>query len=93
MIQTIDVLDQSNKYIQEIQNELQKKDWKNVLSEAQNKYEIQWPDDSQEVQNDPAFQEMWKQLGGDAAVSKVVEKKKVQVEINPQRQHQKEALA
>jgi hypothetical protein len=37
------------------------------------------------VQNDPAFQEMWKELGGDAAVNKVVEKKKVQVEINAQR--------
>jgi hypothetical protein len=31
------------------------------------------------VQNDPAFQQMWKELGGDAVVNKTVEKKRVQV--------------
>jgi hypothetical protein len=78
------VLDESNKYIQEVQNDLEKKDWRNVLDEAKNKYELEWPDDSEETQNDPAFQQMWKELGGDAAVSKAVERKKVHVETDHQ---------
>lgn len=78
-MQTINVLDDSNKYIQEIQNELEKKDWRNVLDEAKNKYEMEWPDDKDEIEEDPAFQKMWKELGGDAVVNKTVEKKKVTV--------------
>jgi|JI9StandDraft_1071089.scaffolds.fasta_scaffold945949_2 hypothetical protein len=48
-IETIDVLDDSNKYIREIQDELEKKDWRNVLEEAKQKYEIEFPDDREEV--------------------------------------------
>lgn len=59
-MQTISVLDDSNKYIQEIQNELEKKDWRNVLDDAKNKYEMEWPDDKDEIEEDPAFQKMWK---------------------------------
>jgi hypothetical protein len=66
------VLDDSNKYIQEIQEVLEKKDWRNVLDEAKNKCEIEWPDDQEEVESDPAFQQMWKELGGDATVAKTV---------------------
>lgn len=33
-MQTINVLEDSNKYIKMIQNELEKKDWRNVLEEA-----------------------------------------------------------
>lgn len=40
IIQTIDVLDDSNKYIREVQDELESKDWRNVLAEAQNKVSI-----------------------------------------------------
>ena len=87
--QTIDVLDDSNKYIKDVQEELEKKDWRNILDEAQQKYEIEWPDDREEINEDPAFQEMWKELGGEKAVNKVVEKKRVNVEIAHQQQHQK----
>lgn len=69
-----------------MQAELEKKDWRNVLDEAKNKYEMEWPNDSEEVQNDPAFQEMWKELGGDAVVNKTVERKKVHVETHQQQQ-------
>ena len=43
----VNVLDESNKYVKEIHEELEKKDWRNILDEAQKKYEIQWPDDSE----------------------------------------------
>lgn len=89
-MQTIDVLDQSNQYIQQVQTELEKKDWRNVLDEAQHKYELDWPDDTEETQNDPAFQQMWKELGGDAVVNKV-ERKRVAVETH--HAHQQEAHA
>jgi hypothetical protein len=45
---------------------------------------MEWPDDTEEVQSDPAFQQMWKELGGDAAVNKAVERKKVTVDIEHQ---------
>jgi hypothetical protein len=37
-MQTIDALEDSNKYVREIQDVLEKKDWRNVLEEAQHKY-------------------------------------------------------
>lgn len=40
---------------------------------------MEWPDDKDEVENDPAFQQMWKELGGDAAVKKVAQRKNVNV--------------
>ena len=51
-MQTIDVLDNSNRYIREVQDELEAKDWQGVLADAQNKYEMEWPDDSEEFQED-----------------------------------------
>lgn len=69
----VNVLDDSNKYIKQIQDELEAKDWRNVLEEAQKKYEIEWPDDSEEIQEDPEFQAMWKEIGGE----KIVEGKKI----------------
>lgn len=50
-----------------------------MLDDAKNKYEMEWPDDKDEIEEDPAFQKMWKELGGDAVVNKTVEKKKVTV--------------
>ena len=58
------MLDDSNKYIREVQEELENKDWRGILAEAQNKYQMDWPDDSEEVQEDPEFQKMWNELGG-----------------------------
>ena len=74
------MLDDSNKYIQEIQQTLEQKDWRRVLDEAQNKYEIEWPNDSEEIQEDPAFKEMWKELGGDT-VGQKVPRKAITVEV------------
>jgi len=42
-------LEQSNKYINEVQAQLEEKDWRGVLADAQNKYELEWPDDREEV--------------------------------------------
>lgn len=93
-IQTIDVLDDSNKYIKEVQDALEAKDWRNVLAEAQNKVEIEWPDDREEVEEDPAFQQMWEELGGNKiAKGKEVQKKKVSVEIESGKEKEKLEVA
>ena len=92
-MQTIEVLDSSNKYINEIQTQLENKDWRGILADAQNKYELEWPDDREEVQEDPAFQKMWDELGGNK-IAKTVEKKAVRVQIGQGVQQQKKlALA
>ena len=39
------MLDDANKYTKEIQDELEAKDWQNVLAEAQNKCQIDWPEE------------------------------------------------
>ena len=36
-MQTIDALEDSNKYIKEVQDELQKKDWQNIVAQARQK--------------------------------------------------------
>ena len=41
------MLDDSNKYIREVQDVLEDKDWRGILVDAQNKYEMEWPDDSE----------------------------------------------
>jgi hypothetical protein len=40
-------LDDANKYVQEIQEHLEQKDWRKVLDDATYKYELEWPDDSE----------------------------------------------
>lgn len=30
------------------------------MDDAKNKYELEWPDDKDEIEEDPAFQKMWK---------------------------------
>jgi hypothetical protein len=53
--------------------------------EAQKKYEIEWPDDREEIEEDPEFQAMWKEIGGDKIEGKKeVEGKKVNVEVPKQ---------
>jgi hypothetical protein len=46
--------------------------------------EIEWPDDREEVEEDPAFMKMWDELGGNKLAKgkgKEVSKKTVKVEI------------
>lgn len=45
--------------MREIQEQLEKKDWRDVLNEAQKKYSLDWPDQKDE-ESDPAFQQMWR---------------------------------
>jgi hypothetical protein len=53
-----------------------------VLADAQNKVEIEWPDDREEVEEDPAFQQMWEELGGNKiSKGKEVGKKNVNVNV------------
>ena len=47
-----------------VQKDMEAKDWRGILDDAKNKYELEWPDDREEIEEDPAFQEMWKELGG-----------------------------
>ena len=75
------MLDDSNKYIREIQDHLENKDWRGVLEEAQNKCQLDWPDDREEVEEDPEFQKMRDELGGNK-LPKTVERRKVKVEVS-----------
>jgi hypothetical protein len=87
------VLDDSNKYIREVQDVLEAKDWRNVLADAQNKVEIEWPDDREEVEEDPAFQQMWDELGGNKiSKNKEVERKNVNVNIEINSGKEKEKM-
>ena len=80
--------------MKEIQDHLEAKDWQNVLAEAQQKVEIEWPDDSEEIQEDPAFKAMWEEIGGNKVTKKEVAKKEVNVNVQPQRiQERQQALA
>ena len=49
-----------------------------MLADAQQKCEVEWPEE--EAEEDPAFQKMWDELGGNK-VTKRVEVKQVKVEI------------
>lgn len=74
LFQTITALDDSNKYIKEMQELMEKKDWQGVIEEAKNKCELDWPQDQEELEEDETFQAMWKELGGDKIDNKVQKK-------------------
>lgn len=84
LIQTVNVLEDSNKYIKMAQQEMENRDWRNVLEQAKNKYELEWPEDDEEIENDPKFQALWNQLGG----NKIPAKNQVRVQV-PQGQQQR----
>ena len=88
MTQTIEVLEDSNRYIREVQEALEDRDWRGVLPDCQNQYAIDWPDDSEEVQEDPAFQEMWAELGGNKLPQVASKKVTVQVDSHQQEKPQ-----
>ncbi len=63
---------------------MEKKDWQGVIQEAKNKYELEWPQEEEELEEDPAFRAMWAELGGDKIDKKMNKKpaeKAVKVEI------------
>jgi hypothetical protein len=87
------VLDDSNKYIREVQEALEEKDWQGVLADAQTKCQIEWPDDREEVEEDPAFQEMWAELGGNKLPKVAKKTVKVEVEAVPEEERPELAVA
>ena len=38
---------------------MEKKDWQGVIEDAKNKYELEWPQDEDQLDDDPAFNAMW----------------------------------
>lgn len=58
-----------------MQDLMEKKDWQGVIDDAKNKYELDWPQDEEELEDDPAFKAMWSELGGDKIDKKVSNKK------------------
>lgn len=66
-----------------MQNEMEEKDWRGILEQAKHKTELDWPEE-ENMDEDPAFQELWKEIGG----NKIPEKKQINVNI-PQQQTQK----
>lgn len=83
-MQTIDALQESNQYIKEMQVLMQNKDWQGVIEDAKNKYEIEWPQDEEQLEDDPAYQAMWEELGGNKLTqkSKKPAHRQVKVQIN-----------
>lgn len=83
-MQTIDALQESNQYIKEMQVLMQNKDWQGVIEDAKNKYELEWPQDEEQLEDDPAYQAMWEELGGNklAQKSKKPAQRQVKVQIN-----------
>lgn len=49
---------------------MENKDWQGVIEEAKNKYELEWPQDEEELEDDPAFTAMWEELGGNKISAK-----------------------
>lgn len=43
---------------------MEKKDWQGIIDDAKNKYELDWPQDEEQLEDDPEFQAMWDQIGG-----------------------------
>lgn len=65
-----------------------------MLADAQNKVEIEWPDDREEVEEDPAFQQMWEELGGNKiSKGKEVGKKNVNVDVEGGKEREKMVAA
>lgn len=57
------MLDESNKYMSKVQQELEDKDWRDVVAQAQVKYEgVEWKADEEE---DEDFKKIWRDLGGE----------------------------
>lgn len=84
------MLDQSNEYIKEVQEHLEQKDWRGVLADAQNKCEIEWPEEEEEESEE--FQKMWAEVGGNKIKTerREVEGKKVAVEVGGERERERE---
>lgn len=55
---------------------MEKKDWQGIIDQAKNKYQLEWPDEH--VDDDPAFQAMWDELGGNKIDKKITNKKPAQ---------------
>ena len=62
---------------------MESKDWQGVIEDAKNKYELEWPQDEEQLEDDPAFTAMWEELGGNkiSGKSKKPAKKEVGVDI------------
>lgn len=81
-MKTVDVLEDSNKYINDVQQYMEKKDWRGILDEAKQKYEVEWPEE-EDIEEDETFQKLWDQIGG----NKIPAKKQINVSV-PQQQQQ-----
>ena len=72
---------------------MEEKDWRGIIDEAKQKYEVEWPEE-EDMDEDPTFQALWNEIGG----NKIPEKKQVNVsvpekQVETHKQKQKEMLA
>ncbi len=59
----INVLDESNKYMAKVQQQLEDKDWRSIVEQSKEKYVgIEWEAEEEE---DEQFKQLWHDLGGD----------------------------
>ena len=59
-----------------------------IIEDAKNKYEIEWPQEEEDLEDDPTFQTLWNEIGGNK-IDKP-QKKNVKVEIPVEKQQQEE---
>ena len=43
---------------------MEEKDWRGILDEAKNQYQVEWPQEEEELDDDPTFQALWDEIGG-----------------------------
>lgn len=63
---------------------MEKKDWQGVIEDAKNKYELEWPQDQENIEEDPAYKAMWEELGGNKIDKKISNKKPAEKNIKVQ---------
>lgn len=67
-----------------MQDLMEKKDWQGVIEDAKNKYELEWPQDQENIEEDPAYKAMWEELGGNKIDKKISNKKPAEKNIKVQ---------
>lgn len=67
-----------------MQDLMEKKDWQGVIEDAKNKYELEWPQDQENIEEDPAYKAMWEELGGNKIDKKISSKKPAEKNIKVQ---------
>ena len=66
------------------------------MDEAKNQYQVEWPQEEEELDDDPTFQSLWDEIGGNKIDKKIEkklpEKKNIKVEVPSQEVEEKKEV-